>query len=185
MEITEALNLMDDFVKLYADRAIDEKGGANYQHAPRQFFKIAAQDHHLRNPGWMITYSQGNRSTDRTSIGEHPEMETIGNLRVTFSLAGRATKDDSRRRKDQQQSDNWGTRQFESQEAKRRYEQQTCRGVAVRFADLIQTYCNVRQLFITDFDIDDNLPHVESSNLIWWPITVNISWKLWWQKRGA
>ena len=182
MNLEQALDLLDDFVKRYADQAIAEKAGVNYRSAPRHFFRVAAQDHHLRNPGWLITYQQGSRSSERTSLGPQPDMETLGNLRVTFALAGHAVKDESRLRKDQQHSDNWGTRQFTTLEERRRFEQQTCRGVAVRFANLIMSYCNVRQLYIQSSEISDNLPHIESSNLIWWPVTIDLTFRFWWQK---
>lgn len=181
MKLNEALDTMDTFVNTYANRAIDEKGGVNYRLAPKHFFKFAAIDHHLRNPGWMVTYRQGNQDTTQESIGENPDLETKGTLITTFALAGRAAKDDSQ--KFNQPNDNWGTRQFLTQEERRRFEQQSCRAVAVHYAELIQQYCNVGGgLFIQDFNIDDNLPHIESAHLIWWPVTVNVSWKLWWRK---
>ena len=180
MKLNDALNMMDGFVKTYGDRAIDEKGGANYRTAPRHFFKFAATDTHLRNPGWMIMYSQGSQQSTQESIGPNPDMETIGTLVTTFALAGRAVKDDSQ--KIRQPSDNWGSRQFLTDEERRRYEQQSCRGVAVHYAELIQSYCNVRNLFLQDFSIDDKLPSIESTNLIWWPVAVSITWKLWWRK---
>ena len=181
LKLNDALDRMDGFVKRYADQAIDEKGGTNYRLAPKHYFKFAAIDHNLRNPGWMITYRQGNQSTTQETIGENPDLETQGLLMTTIALAGKAVKDDSE--KVNQPNDNWGNRQFLTQEERRRFEQQSCRAVAVRYAELIQQYCNIGgSLFITDFNIDDNLPHIDKSTLIWWPVTINVNWKLWWRK---
>ena len=180
MKLTDALNTLERSVKTYADRAIDEKAGPNYARTPRHFFKFAAVDHNLRNPGWMITYRQGNQNTTQETIGENPDLETTGTLITTFALSGSAVKDDSQSVR--QPSDNWG-QPLLTQEERRRHEQQTCRGVAVHYAELIQQYCNLGGgLFIKDFNIDDNLPHIESSSHIWWPVTVNVSWTLWWRK---
>ena len=180
-KLAATLNQLDSFVYRYVKEAIAEVG-KDYRDMPVKIFRVAAEDHHLRVRSWLITHQQMGNDTTQESIGQNPDMETIGNLRVTFALPGKAVKDDSQKPRYQQEGDNTGVDAFLTQENLRRNEQQTCREVASDFCDRIQRYCNVNGLFIEDYNITDNNPHTESNKLIWHPVTCEIRWKLWWRK---
>ena len=182
-KLAETLRQIDQLIYQYAKQAIGNVGG-DYKNLPLKMFKIAAEDHHLRVRSWLVTYQQQGEDTRQDSIGENPELVTEGNLRVTFALPGKGVKDVSRKPARQQMGDNLGVEALRTTEVIQQEEQGVCRDVASEFCELMQRYCNISNLMIKDYSITDNAQHTESTKLIWWPVTCEIEWELWWRKRG-
>ena len=177
--LTDILNKLDDAVHTEAPKAIKAVGG-RYKDLPVQYFRHAPQDDNLRLNAWIVGYEQINQATERETIGINGVRKTESTLQVTFALPGKQVKDTSQR--NTPNFDNWGnTDGLTSPESEIRYEAQTCRAVAHSFALAMDNKQN--GVLVTSVTVDEDKPYISSRARVWYPSTVNINWKQWWDHR--